>query len=63
MSLSKKIHTNENEGMEESDEDLSGDEESDNGEGVSAGNEVIKNFEAFFTFASSSDFIFAGNSS
>lgn len=47
MSLSKKIHTNENEGMEESDEDFSGDEDSDNGEGVSAGNEVNKYFKAF----------------
>lgn len=40
MSLNKKIHANDNEEMEESDEDLSGEEESDEGEGISAGNEV-----------------------
>lgn len=40
MSLSKKIHTNDPEDMQESDEDVSGEDESDEGEQVSAGNEV-----------------------
>ena len=45
MSLNKKKHNNENEAMKESDEDFSGEEDSDEGEGISAENEV--NFYCF----------------
>lgn len=40
MSSNKKLHIISNDEMQESDEDLSGEEESDEGEGISAGNEV-----------------------
>jgi hypothetical protein len=40
MSSNKKKLNDENHEMNESDEDYSGDEESDEGEGISAGNEV-----------------------
>lgn len=40
MSANKKKHTNEDEEMKESDEDFSGEEESDEDEKISAGNEV-----------------------
>lgn len=44
MSSHKKKHTIESVGMQESDEDLSEDDESDEGEQISAGNEVNLNF-------------------
>lgn len=40
MSLNKKKHSNEADEMQESDGDFSGEEESHEGEGISAGNEV-----------------------
>lgn len=40
MSSNKKLHIISNDEMQESDEDLSGEDDSDEGEGISAGNEV-----------------------
>lgn len=61
MSLSKKIHTNEAEDMQDSESDVSGEEESDEGEQVSAGNEVRRFLEIFSSYFAT--LLFLGDSS
>lgn len=61
MSSNKKHHIIENQDIEISEDDLSGEEESDEGEQISAGNEV--NWNLRFCHAGEIYFMILGNSS